>query len=173
MPKLRTAALALALLAGLGPAAAQDRPEPRSMDRPGPALLFSVGPDFGAGRSRAWREGFASLERRSDTPLRFGLRPLQSVSVGRHGAVLATVGVHAVWRVGPVTVTPHFGPGLYHGGGRFDAKELLQFRSGVDVFLPLTERTAIGLGIVHVSNARITRRSANLDIVRLSILWRN
>ena len=140
--------------------------------------VFAAGPDYGVGAAQAWRAAFVTVEYRSTTPLvtvwDVPLNPVWSVSGNRRGAALATWGVHASFALGPVEVTPHFGVGLYQSGqgGAGRGKELLQFRSGIDAFLPLTDRTALGLGIVHVSNARITSRSANLDIVRLSLRQR-
>jgi len=138
--------------------------------------VFAVGPDFGAGMGRAWRASFATVEYRGPAPLTSvwgtSLYPVWSVSANRRGAALVTFGVHANLSLGAVEVTPHFGVGLYSGGQGIGGKELLQFRSGIDAFVPLSETTAIGLGIVHVSNARITDRSANLDILRLSVRQR-
>ena len=172
MRVLKTAAalMGVALLALAAPAAAQSWGPAAS----GPAFVISAGPDFGAGSSRAWRESFATFEYRSDRAIWRGVRPLYSFSVARHGAVLGTVGVHGVFQLGRVEVTPHFGVGLYQDGrGSFDRRELLQFRSGIDAFLPVTDRVSVGIGYYHVSNARITNRSADLDVIRLSILWRN
>ena len=167
-PGWRAAALALTCLAAAAtPAVAQDRPAG------GGAVLLSFGPDLGASGTRTWREGYATAEYRSDRPLWRGVRPLYGLALSRQGAVLATVGVHGVLRLGPVEVTPHFGLGLWQDGrGRFDGRELLQFRSGIDAFLPLSDRASVGLGYYHVSNAGITRRSADLDVIRLSLLWR-
>jgi hypothetical protein len=156
-----TAALGAAALPG--PATAGDRP----------AFLVSVGPDYGAGSDRAWREGYATFEYRSAQRIWWELRPLYSFAVSRQGAVLGTAGVHAVFRLGPFDVTPHFGVGLWQDGrGGFDSKELIQFRTGIDAFVPLSATVSVGLGIYHVSNAGLTNRSADLDVVRLSLMWR-
>lgn len=138
-----------------------------------PGVLFSFGPDFGAGSSRAWNEGLATLEYRSARVLGWGLRPIYGVAVSGQGGILGTAGLHAVFQLGVVEVTPHFSLGLWQdGSGGFDSDELIQFRTGIDAFLPLSPTVSLGLGIYHVSNAGITSRSADLDVVRLSLLWR-
>lgn len=138
------------------------------------SFLVSFGPDYGAGTKRAWREGFATFEYRSGRRLWRGIKPVYSFAVSREGAMLGAVGLYGGFRLGPVEITPHFSVGLYQDGiGGFDAKELLQFRSGIDALVPLSDTVSLGLGIYHVSNADITRRSADLDVARLSIVWRN
>jgi hypothetical protein len=145
------------------PAAADDRR----------AVLLSFGPDYGAGSSRAWNEGYLTAEHRSDRDLWRGLRPIYGLAVSREGAALGTVGVFAAFQLGAVEITPHFSLGLWQdGAGGFDEDELIQFRTGIDAFLPLSPDVSVGLGIYHVSNAGITSRSADLDVVRLSLLWR-
>lgn len=115
----------------------------------------------------------AGVELRGDRDLWRGVRPVFGLGATREGSVLATAGVYRVFRIGPVAATPHFGPALFHDGrAGLDARALLQFRSGIDVFVPVGETVALGLGIYHVSNAGITSRSANLDVVRVSLLRR-
>ena len=85
--------------------------------------------------------------------------------------MLLGAGLHG--QLGPVELTPHFDLGLFQDGrGGFDARELVQFRSGLDLLVPLGPRMSVGLGYYHVSSARITRRSADLDVVRLALSWR-
>lgn len=167
---LAAAALALPLALATAPAAEADPQRPITA---GAGALFSYGPDYGAGSARAWRDGFATFELRSDRRLWQGLRPIYSFAASGQGAIYGAVGLHGAFSLGPVEITPHLSVGLFQDGrGGFEARELLQFRSGIDAFLPLGPNTALGLGIYHVSNAGITRRSADLDVVRLSILWR-
>jgi hypothetical protein len=163
------------LLAALALAAAVPAIVPGAASaQEGRAFLLSFGPDYGAGSDRAWDEGYATLEYRSDRRLWLGLRPLYSFSVSREGAILGTAGVHAVFRLGPVDITPHFGIGLWQdGSGGFESRELIQFRTGIDALLPLSPAVSVGLGIYHVSNAGITSRSADLDVVRLALQWRH
>lgn len=159
-------------LAGLVAAGALGLPAGAAAQEQG-SVLLSFGPDLGFGGRRAWREGVLTGEYRSASPALWGLRPVYSFAASRQGAVLLGAGLHGRLGLGPVALTPHFSLGLYQDGrGGFDARELVQFRSGVDLLVPLGPRMSVGLGYYHVSNAGITRRSADLDVVRLALSWR-
>jgi len=132
--------------------------------------LVSIGPDFGAGTANAWQAGLTTIEYRARQPVVHGLRPVYALAASRRGAVLASAGLHASFFLGPVEITPHFSVGIYHGGPDGQgSKERLQFRTGVDAFLPIGEDLSLGFGVYHVSNARITSASANLDVARVSL----
>jgi hypothetical protein len=90
------------------------------------------------------------------------------------GAAYVTAAVRKDYRLGPVQITPYIGPALYqsHLGTRFASKELLQFRTGFDVFVPVSNRLSFGLGFYHMSNANITNASAGLDVTRLGLQYR-
>ncbi len=137
-----------------------------------PAALLSYGPDLGQGGGSEWRKAQLTGEIRSATQILGPLRPLYSFSVSRDGGFMGGVGLFGVFGLGAVEVTPHFSLGLWQDGpGSFDADELIQFRSGIDFFVPVTANMRIGLGYFHVSNAGITSRSANQDVIRLAVLW--
>ena len=94
-------------------------------------------------------------------------------SLNRRGGVMVGAGLYLPGQLGAVEVTPHFSVVAWQDGrGGFEVRELVQFRSGIDLAVPVSPTTSVGLGIFHVSNAGITRRSANLDVVRLAVLWR-
>ena len=137
-----------------------------------PAALLGYGPDFGESGAGKWRAAQLSAEYRSANRLVGPLRPIYSFSVSRDGGIMGGVGLHGMFPLGPVEVTPHFSLGLWQdGSGGFEARELIQFRSGIDFFVPVTANTRIGLGYFHVSNAGITRRSADQDVIRLAVMW--
>lgn len=155
---LAAAALALALSAP--PALADDRT----------AYLLSVGPDLGSSGSR---DPVVTGEVRSGRALWAGFRPLYSFSVTEDGGVLGGVGLFGDYRLGAAQITPNFSVALFQDGrGGFESRELLQFRTGIDVMFPVTTNMSVGVGYFHVSNAGITNRSADIDVVRLSVQWR-
>ncbi|MGY6409967.1 MAG: hypothetical protein ACXIUV_02905 [Alkalilacustris sp.] len=161
---LRRLAAVLALLALPVAAGAQ------VADRP--AWLLGYGPDFGESGGGKWRAVQLTAEVRSANRLVGPLRPIYSFSVSRRGGVMGGVGVHGVIPLGGLGITPHFSLGLWQDGrGGFEARELIQFRSGIDLFVPVSARARVGLGYYHVSNAGITRRSADQDVIRLAVLW--
>ena len=164
----RLAAALVAALAAMGamPAAAQ-APERN-------AVLLSYGPDLGrSGGRSSWREAQVTAEIRSGRAFLGPLRPVYSLSVSRQGAVLGGVGLLASLPLGAAELTPSFSVALWQDGhGGFDARALIQFRTGIDLLVPVTQNASVGLGIFHVSNAGLTRRSADLDVVRLAVQWR-
>ena len=138
-----------------------------------PAALLSYGPDLGASGGGKWRAAQLAGEIRSAREVLGPLRPIYSFAVSRRGGVMGGVGVHGLVPLGPLELTPHFSLGLWQDGpGGFDARELVQFRSGIDLFLPITPDISVGVGYYHVSNASLTRRSADEDVIRLAVLWR-
>ncbi len=140
---------------------------------PGSALLLSYGPDLGRDTSNQWRHSIATMELRPDQPWFGEIKPIWSLGLSARGAVYVAGGIRADFELGPVLVTPHFSLALYQDGrGGFDADELVQFRTGIDAFVPISDRTMVGLGYYHMSNAGLTSQSANLDVVRLSVLTR-
>ncbi|MBK5928472.1 acyloxyacyl hydrolase [Rhodobaculum claviforme] len=157
-PLVAGAAVLLALAAP--PALADDRT----------AYLLSIGPDLGSSGSR---DPVFTAEVRSGRTVWAGLRPIYSFSVTEHGGVLGGVGLYGDYRLGAARITPNFSVALYQDGrGGFESRELLQFRTGIDVMFPVTTNVSVGVGYFHVSNAGITNRSADIDVVRLSVLWR-
>ena len=137
-----------------------------------PAALLSYGPDLGESGGGKWRAAQLTGEIRSANQILGPLRPIYSFSVSRNGGFMGGVGLHGVFGLGPVEVTPHLSLGLWQdGSGGFESRELIQFRSGIDFFVPVTANTRIGLGYFHVSNAGITRRSADQDVIRLAVMW--
>lgn len=163
----RLALLITLALGGLGggPAVAQGAQQD--------SILFSVGPNFGTTSSPRSSDAVATLEWRPEQYWVWGTKPIWSLGVAGDGAFYVSGGVRGDFTLGRVLMTPHFSLALYQDGqGGFEAKELLQFRTGIDAFLPLGDRTMVGLGYYHLSNAQLTRRSADLDVVRLSLLVR-
>jgi len=136
------------------------------------AWLFSVGrndPD----KKPVGENGFLSVEYRPAQEIGWRFKPAYALGVSVDGAAYVTAAVRKDYRLGPVQITPYIGPALYQSKlGRFESKELLQFRTGFDVFVPLTNKLSFGLGFYHMSNANITNKSAGLDITRVSLQYR-
>ncbi len=136
-------------------------------------LLLSLGADFEAAGSSATQHAVATFEWRPDTALFWGTKPIWSLGISETGAAYVAGGIRGDFTLGRVLVTPHFSLALYRDGeGGFESKELLQFRTGIDAFVPVGERTMLGIGYYHLSNAGLTSRSADWDVVRLSLLLR-
>ncbi len=163
---LRKAAVAFVLALGLaGPAAVPANAQG--------TVLLSYGPDFGQPSQDRWRGGYLTLEQRPDRVIWSALSPIYSFGISGKGDGYVSAGLRADVPLGQWLLTPHFSLAFYQAsGGGFDSRELIQFRTGFDAFVPVTQQVWLGLGYYHMSNAGITRKSADLDVVRLGVLWR-
>lgn len=164
--RVRHAAVVLLVALGLaGPAAAPAEAQG--------SVLLSYGPDFGQPSRDRWRGGFLTVEQRPDREIWSALSPVYSFAISGKGAGYVAAGLRADVPLGQWLLTPHFSLAFYQDGeGGFDSRELIQFRTGFDVFVPVTRQVSMGLGYYHMSNAGLTRKSADLDVLRLGVLWR-
>jgi hypothetical protein len=113
--------------------------------------------------------GFFSVEYRQKQELFHGLQPLYAAGLSVDGAGYATAGVRKGFKFGWVRLEPYFGPALYQSSlGDINSKELLQFRTGTDVFVG-GEDLAFGVGFYHISNANMNDESAGLDILHAAV----
>jgi hypothetical protein len=113
--------------------------------------------------------GFFSVEYRQKQEFFHGLQPMYGVGLSVDGAGYATLGVRKGFNIGWVRIEPYFGPALYQSSlGNFDVEEVIQFRTGTDVFVG-GEDLAFGVGFYHISNANMNDRSAGLDIIHAAV----
>jgi hypothetical protein len=139
----------------------------------GGGVVLSYGLDLGRDGSDQWRHSVATIELRPDQSWFGAVKPIWSLGISGDGAVYVAGGIRGDFDVGGFLVTPHFSLALYQDGrGGFDADELVQFRTGIDAFVPISDSTMLGLGYYHLSNARLTSKSADQDVVRLTVLFR-
>lgn len=112
-----------------------------------------------------------SVDYLPDGELFWGLQPLYGVGVFGDGGVYITAGLRKDFRWNKITLTPHTGTALFESGqngANFD-DETIQFRTGLDVGLQLNDRLDVSLGYFHMSNAGLTRASADVDVLRLGL----
>jgi len=113
--------------------------------------------------------GVFSVEYRQKQELLHGLQPLYAAGLSVDGAGYATLGIRKGFTIGWVRLEPYIGPALYQSSlGNFGAKELIQFRTGTDVFVG-GEDLAFGVGFYHISNANMNSESAGLDIIHAAV----
>ncbi len=132
-------------------------------------------PQGGAAAGRgATRSTAVDVEWRGEAAWPLGLKPVVAAGVFADGGAWVGSGVRKDFRLGSVGITPHTGPVLYQSrlGEGSRGSEWLQFRTGVDVWLPLGKSGHLALGHYHLSNAQITRGSADTDVWRVSLSWR-
>lgn len=183
MPMLGLTYAAYVALVG-GSMIAFDAP-PEAPGTTPPSWMTAVGrtaPQGGAVTARgATRRTAVDVEWRPDAlgawPLPWGLKPVAAVGAFSDGGAWLGPGVRKDFRLGSVGITPYTGPVLYQrqlgGGVRINrGKEWLQFRTGFDVWVPVGPTMRLGIGHYHLSNAQITKGSADTDVWRVSLAWR-
>jgi hypothetical protein len=127
----------------------------------------------GKDKTPVGQEGFITVERRPAEELAWGFKPVQSLGLSVDGAGFIGYGVRKDYRWGDVQLTPFFGPVLYQKSlGNFEAKQLVQFRTGFDVMYNLTPAVGVGVGLYHISNARLTAQSAEIDVTRVTLQFK-
>lgn len=119
-------------------------------------------------------DGFLSAEYWPAEPLLWKLKPIYGVGVSTDGAAYITAATRRDFKLGPVTLSPYTGPVLYQSkmGSNWEGRELIQFRTGIDVVIPLTDALSLGAGFYHISNAGLTTRSAEIDVSRISVQYK-
>lgn len=72
--------------------------------------------------------------------------------------------------LGSFILCPFFGPTLYSSNlKKINSKELIQFRTGIDVKYTICKKITLGVGFYHISNAKLTNMSAEHDVGTLSL----
>lgn len=135
--------------------------------------LFSYGMN-NPNKTSPGKDGFWSAEYWPSAPLFWKLKPIYGVGVSSDGAAYVTAATRRDFKVGPIMITPYTGPILYQSdpGSKWEGRELIQFRTGIDVVIPVTNALSVGAGFYHISNAGLTTRSAEIDVSRISVQYR-
>ena len=122
-------------------------------------------------KSPVGQDGFFTFEARPAHEVFWGFRPVYTLGFSVDNAFFAGYNVRKDYQLGPVRLSPYFGPVMYQSavGNSFESKEVLQFRTGFDFFHKITEGVSLGAGMYHISNAQITDKSAGIDVTHLSL----
>jgi hypothetical protein len=99
-----------------------------------------------------------------------GLRPYVTVGSSTDGLRYLGVGAYKRLAWGPFELMPSAGPALYHSNRGKGTSERLQFRTGIELNYPLQGDAGIGVGFYHLSNARLSKDTAAVDVTYVS--WR-
>ncbi|GAB4181770.1 MAG: hypothetical protein OHK0024_20870 [Thalassobaculales bacterium] len=78
----------------------------------------------------------------------------------------AGIGLDVFWGRRIVT-TPTFAIGLYTEGDGKDIGSVLEFRSGLEIAYRFDDRSRLGVGFYHISNAGITEANPGTEILNL------
>ena len=128
-----------------------------------------VAPGYNSGGNETG--SFVTVDYRPDKELFWRLKPQYAVGLSADGAAYVSFGSRIDLRIGDVRITPYSGPALYHAGqsGVSASDALIQFRSGIDIAVPLNDRLSLSAGYMHVSNADLFDYSADAEIFRVGL----
>ena len=97
--------------------------------------------------------------------------PVLTIGASEDGLFYVSGGLSAPFHLGNFEIRPHFGPVFYQSdlSDSFDLEEVLQFKTGLDIGYRFTERLSLTAGYNHLSNAKITSESADLDVTHIGL----
>lgn len=99
-------------------------------------------------------------------------KPLAGAMVATHGEMFGYAGVLVDIYFGRRWVlTPSFAPGLYWKGNSNDAKDLgntIEFRSQLELSYRFDDRSRLGLGFNHMSNASLGTHNPGVENLMLT-----
>ena len=149
---------AIALVMGAGAAQAQDM-----VNRDDPAFLtvgagyYDVNDDKDAAEFR--------LEYWSDSKW-WIFKPFAGIMATSDQAVNAFAGIRLDLYFGRrFVVTPSFAPGLYHDGDGKDLGHTIEFRSMIDFAYRFDDRSRLGIGLYHLSNASLSDNNPGTEVI--------
>jgi|SRR5438105_4291327 len=122
--------------------------------------------------------GWVDVSRRRHSAVELGLgygprlrlwafRPAGGLIVTTKEAVYGWTGIAYDVRIGPLTLTPSFAPGLYRRGRGVDLGYPLEFRSQLEAGYRISDRSRVGMALSHVSNASLGRTNPGVEAVTL------
>ena len=122
--------------------------------------------------------GWVDVSRRRHSAAELGLgyrnrsrlwafRPAVGLAATTSGAVYGWAGIAYDVRIGRVTLTPSFAPGLYRRGGGIDLGHPVEFRSQFEAGFRLSDRSRIGVALSHMSNAGLGQTNPGVETVTL------
>jgi len=83
------------------------------------------------------------------------ISPITGVMITADNAGYIYTGVQAQYKIGPLSITPSFTPGLYHYGDGKDLGHMLEFKSEVQLSIDFSQNSKLGLSYNHISNASL------------------
>jgi hypothetical protein len=139
--------------------------------------LNSVGLTFGQDnipKNSIGKKYCSSIELFSKDNLISNIRPYFALSFADESAAYMSIGIYNDIKFGRLKIIPYFGPAFCQKKiGSWNAKEILNFRTGTELSIDLTSNFTIGVGFYHISNAAITGydNSFGVDIKYIKLCY--
>ncbi|WP_421704931.1 hypothetical protein [Aliiroseovarius sp.] len=134
--------------------------------------MVTLGKNAG-GKDGIGRDGLASFDFYSEQEWFWNLKPIWAFALSQDGGAFASLGLRKDFYLGEVQISPYTGIALHQSDlSHFEKRELLQFRTGFDIMVPITDNASFSVGYYHMSNARNNEWSASLDVTRFGLVYR-
>jgi lipid A 3-O-deacylase len=106
-------------------------------------------------------------------PWRWGVvRPVAGLLTTTGGAAYLYSGVaFEIPIVGSLRLTPAFAPGLVLARGDGDLGHIVEFRSSLELSVALDPMVRVGLGLSHISNARLGTSNPGVEVLTLRLAF--
>lgn len=105
------------------------------------------------------------------SPWRWNLiRPIAGVLTSSSGGAYLYSGIVVeVPLPGGLRLSPGFAPGVVLASGDRDLGSPIEFRSSIEISLEPMERLRLGLGLTHISNARLSQHNPGVELLTFSV----
>jgi len=119
-------------------------------------------------KSGPGQNGWLTLSALGHEPYFWNIVPSHAAGLSADGAAFVTTGLAKRYKLSAFEFTPYWGPTLYQSRlGNWSRRDAIQFRTGIDVSIRMTDDASMFMGMYHISNAGISSKSAGIDVTHL------
>ncbi|HEY6909172.1 MAG TPA: acyloxyacyl hydrolase [Myxococcales bacterium] len=98
------------------------------------------------------------------------IRPLAGVLTSSSGGAYVYSGIVVdIPLPGGLRLSPGFAPGVVLAKGDRELGSPIEFRSSLEISLAPSERLRLGLGLTHISNARLSQHNPGMELLTFSL----
>ena len=98
------------------------------------------------------------------------IRPLAGVLTSSSGGAYLYSGIVVdIPLPGGLRLSPAFAPGVVLAAGDRDLGSPVEFRSSLELSFAPMERLRVGLGLTHISNARLSQHNPGVELLTFSV----
>ena len=98
------------------------------------------------------------------------LSPITGAMITADNAVYFYTGIQAQYKIGKISLTPSFTPGIYEKGNGKDLGHVVEFKSEVQLSLNLFENSQFGMSYNHISNASLGEKNPGANSYMFNFL---
>ena len=98
------------------------------------------------------------------------LSPITGAMITADNATYFYTGIQAQYKIGKISLTPSFTPGIYEKGNGKDLGHVVEFKSEVQLSLNLFENSQFGMSYNHISNASLGEKNPGANSYMFNFL---